>query len=111
MEYLGEKMTFPCDLTGIEDFDWEEYYVLGGGDPDEYEELKKTNPSYTDTFKLTGFKDLIHEQYGIVSKVKRIVGKNKKHFFIELDRLKCTDISSANHQLIRDYAVWFVNFN
>src|SRR3989338_8046848 len=96
--YLREKITLPCQLTGSEDFYWEEFYVLGDGDPDEYEKLKETNPSYTDIFALVGFEDMIHDRYGILAKVKRIVGKNKKHFTVALDQLTCTNKPSDNEQ-------------
>ncbi len=44
-EYLTNNISFPFEVTGIEDFDWEEFYVLGPGSKSEYEKLKKTNPS------------------------------------------------------------------
>ena len=50
--YLVKHLPLPILVTGVEDFLWEEPYVLGGWDKDEYEELKKSNPSYTDTFEL-----------------------------------------------------------
>ncbi|MCJ7582605.1 MAG: hypothetical protein MUP98_18985 [Candidatus Aminicenantes bacterium] len=52
MDYLKKNLSYPCVLTGIEDFNWEEFYVFGPGDKEEYEELKKTKPSYMDTFEL-----------------------------------------------------------
>jgi hypothetical protein len=39
--------------------------------------------------------------------VKRI--KDGKEFVLGLAELKATDKKSANHQLLDDYAVWFVN--
>ncbi|MBC8321150.1 MAG: hypothetical protein H8E34_10540 [Bacteroidetes bacterium] len=44
-EYLMKNIRYPCEVTGIEDFDWEEFYLLGPGDEYEYEKLKKFNPS------------------------------------------------------------------
>lgn len=110
LEYLRRKITLPCQLTGSEDFYWEEFYVLGPGDPVEYEKSKENNPSYTDTFALIGFEDIIHEPYGVLAKVKRIIGKNKKHFTVALDQLTCTNKSSDNAQFIKDYTVWFANW-
>ncbi len=43
MDYLKRNIEFPCQLTGIEDFPWEEYYVFGPGSKKEYEKLKKNN--------------------------------------------------------------------
>ena len=51
-QHLTESLQLPCDVTGIEDFDWEEYYVLGPGDYAEYNKLRKTQPSYQDIFEL-----------------------------------------------------------
>ena len=31
LAYLRENLSFPCYLTGIEDFAWEERYVFGHG--------------------------------------------------------------------------------
>jgi hypothetical protein len=51
-EYLDQNLSYPIELTGIEDFNWEEFYLLGPGSQKEYEKLKKSNPSYLDTFIL-----------------------------------------------------------
>ncbi|HEY9295974.1 MAG TPA: hypothetical protein VIQ31_06310, partial [Phormidium sp.] len=61
MEYLKKNIELPCHLTGSEDFEWEEQYVIGDGNKKEYERLKKTNPSYTDTFKFLKFNGYINE--------------------------------------------------
>lgn len=50
--YLKSNLKFPCFLTGIECFPWEERYFFGFGSEAEYEKLKKEEPSHTDTFKL-----------------------------------------------------------
>ena len=39
-----KNLQFPLEVTGIEDFDWEEFYILGPGEKKEYERLKKHNP-------------------------------------------------------------------
>ncbi len=44
LKYLKSNIQLPCLLTGLEDFLWEERYVFGFGDEEEYEELKKTKP-------------------------------------------------------------------
>ena len=75
MDYLKRNIEFPCQLTGIEDFPWEEYYVLGPGSNKEYEKLKKKQPSYTDTFNLISFKNDLDENNGILVKV----GQNQDH--------------------------------
>jgi hypothetical protein len=51
-EYLLRRLDWKTVLTGREDFLWEEFYVFGPGDKGEYENLKKTRPSYTDEYEL-----------------------------------------------------------
>jgi len=51
-DHLTSSLRLSCDVTGIEDFRWEEYYVIGPGNPKEYERLLKNQPSYQDTFEL-----------------------------------------------------------
>jgi len=108
-KYLEANLTIPCVLTGIEDFLWEEFYVLGPGDKAEYEELKKTNASYTDQFEWIGFEDGFGGmEGGLLVKVRRI--SDRKRFVLPLDELKVVDKKSANYQLVDDYAVWAVNY-
>lgn len=106
--YLEKNLNFPIELTGIEDFNWEEFYVFSTGDKDEYEELKKTNPSYTDIFIMNRLDDYFDDQYGVFAKVTRL--KDKRKFQIPLADLKTVESDSKNHQLLDDYAVWTVNY-
>jgi hypothetical protein len=106
--YLQKNIVIPCELTGIEDFRWEEFYILGLGDKKEYEELKKTRPSYQDVYTFISFDDQIEDVYGLMVKVKRI--SDRKHFVLPLADLKETDKKSPNYRLIDDYAVWHVNY-
>ena len=71
-DYLSEHINYPCILTGAEDFSWEEPYVFGVFDQEEYERLKKKRASYTDHFKLVRLEDIIDDIRGILVKVKRI---------------------------------------
>lgn len=111
-KYLTEHLELPCEVTGIEDFRWEEPYVFGGWDVKEYEQLKKTRPSYTDCFKLLKLQHdsdspwIMHGN-DIAAHVRRI--SDGKKFVLGLSELKVTDAASSNYQLIDDYAVWFVN--
>ena len=106
--YLQKHIQLPCELTGIEDFRWEEFYILGLGDKKEYEELKKTRPSYQDVYTFISFDDQIEDVYGLMVKVTRI--SDRKQFVLPLADLKATDKKSPNYQLIDDYAVWHVNY-
>src|SRR5690625_2503418 len=49
---LLAQLDLPCVVTGIEDFRWEEPYIFGGWSQKEYKQLKNTQPSYTDRYKL-----------------------------------------------------------
>ena len=76
LKYLKKHVEIPCQLTGIEDFEWEEAYVFGFGSKREYQELKKTQPSYTDKFNLIDFIDDIDDEYdGIFVNVQRLSDK------------------------------------
>jgi len=107
-EYLNKNIIFPVMLTGIEDFDWEEFYILGPGDEEEYEELKKEQPSFSDTYDLISIDETCNEYYGIFANVKRI--SDKKIFQIPFADLTTIEIDSKNYQLLDDYSVWFFNY-
>jgi hypothetical protein len=106
-EHLRKNLDTPCTMTGIEDFPWEERYVFGFGNQAEYEALKKKQPSYTDTFELKRFEDLIDVDHGILIKVKRVI--DNQRFILDLASLKAIDEKSNNFMLLDDYCVWFVN--
>lgn len=108
LAYLKQHVEFPCRLTGIQDFDWEEYYVFGPGSKEEYKELRKTRPSYQDAYEVLGFEDEFDEDYGLYVKVKRI--SDQKKFVLPLADLEATDKKSKNYQLLNDFSVWFVNY-
>ena len=105
--YIKANLKVPCQLTGIEDFQWEERYVFGGGSRAEYEKLKRTRASYTDTFEFLGFDDEISEDEGLLAEVRRT--SDRKPFVLPLADLKATDEQSGNYQVLHDYSVWFVN--
>jgi hypothetical protein len=107
LRYLKGTLEFPVKVKGIEDFEWEEYYVFGPGSQREYEQLKKTNPSYTDTFNLLGLVEEVEDWEGILAKLVRL--SDKKRFTLPLADLRATDKSSKNYELLDDYSVWFVN--
>ena len=106
--YLSEYLKYPCTLTGMEDFSWEEPYVLGIFDAEEYEQLKRKRASYTDHFQLVRMEDIIDDMLGILVKVKRT--SDKKVFVLPLWDLKTADRNDNNHQLIDDYSWWMTNY-
>lgn len=108
LNYLTSAVKYPCRLTGIEDFPWEEPYLLGGWDKDEYEKLKKENPSYTDVFELLELLEPNSECDDIVAKIQRLT--DFKIFEIGLSWLKCLNSDDVNCQLIKYYAEWHTNY-
>ncbi len=106
--YLKKHLTKPCILTGMEDFEWEEPYVLGGWDKKEYEQLKKTNPSYTDHFKLMRLVDDIDDWKGVMVRVRRL--SDNKLFTLPLWDLEVVDEDSPNFPLVEDYTFWMTNY-
>ena len=111
--HLKRSLQLPCDVTGIEDFRWEEYWVIGPGDPKEHERLRQTQPSYRDTFELLAIeKDVCSEwmmfhDEDLAGHVRR--KSDGKEFHLGLAEIKAVDKKSSNYQLLRDFAVWFVN--
>jgi hypothetical protein len=108
LAYLKNNIIIPCELTGSDDFQWEEFYILGPGDKNEYEELKKTRPSYKDIYTFISIDEQIEDMPGLMVKVKRI--SDRKQFVLPLVDLKVTNTKSPNFQLIDDYADWYVNY-
>lgn len=106
-EYLLKRLSLPILVTGTEDFLWEEPYVIGGWDKREYEELKKTNPSYTDTFEMQALAPP-NEQADVVAKVRRL--SDRREFEIGLSWLCCEDEDNDAHALLEGYGVWHTNY-
>ena len=112
--HLQQSLVLPCEVTGIEDFKWEERYVIGPGDPKEYARLKKTQPSYRDRYDLLAIQpDVVSEWMlffadDIGARVRR--KSDGKEFWLGLAELKAVDESSPNYQLLDDYAVFFANY-
>jgi hypothetical protein len=106
-EYLLQHLALPIIVTGTEDFPWEEPYLLGGWDKKEYLKLKKTNPSYTDTFEIQAL-ETPNGHEDVVAKVKRV--SDGKVFEIGLSWLRCEDKDSKAYTLLDDYGVWHTNY-
>jgi len=88
-EYLKTNLLLPCEVTGIEDFRWEEIYLFGGID-------REGTPEW-----------MMFWEDDIGAHVRRI--SDGKKFLLGLSELKATDKISGNYQLLDDYSVWFVN--
>ena len=107
-KYLRRNLDFTIQLTGWKEFEWEEYYIYGPGDKEEYERLKLIKPSYKDVFKITSLAEHRHFYHGIFAQVTRI--SDSKRFKLPLDELKSIDKKSAEYQLLEDYCIWFQNY-
>ena len=107
LEHLKQHLELPCQLTGIEDFPWEELYVIGPGSKKEHERLRKTRPSYMDTYALLSFDD-VESDSGIFVNLRRV--SDKKKFVLPLADLKATTPQSKNYELLDDFSAWFVNW-
>jgi hypothetical protein len=112
-EHLKTHLQLPCEVTGIEDFQWEEPYVIGGWDKKEYETLKKTQPSFRDRYEL------LKVEQGLISEWMLIPGEDLaaqvrrksdgKKFCLGLSELRALDKESPNCRLLDDFSCWFVN--
>jgi hypothetical protein len=112
-KHLTTSLTLPCDVTGIEDFQWEEFFVCGPGDRSEYKELRMTRPSHRDVFELTAVEvDAASEWCLVPDELKAHVRRKTdgKRFVLGLSELKSTDRRSKNYQVLHDYSVWLVNY-
>jgi len=106
--YLKKVLILPCLLTGLEDFPWEEPYIFGVWDREEYEEKKKIMPSYEDQYELIKLLPPSINNDDVMAKVKRI-GDNKI-FEIGFSWLECIDRKSANYKLLDTYSRWHTNY-
>lgn len=111
-KHLKANLQLPCEVTGTEDFRWEEPYVIGGWSQQEYKLLKKSQPSYTDKYELLNisqdeWSEWMMFEEDIVAHVRR--KRDGKEFYLGLAELRVTDKKSPSFQLVDDYAVWLVN--
>lgn len=113
LEYLKKSMRFPVQVTGIEDFQWEEFFVLGPGRRKDYTVLRQTQPSYQDTYMLLGIEKangsewMMHPLEDLTAYVRR--DSDGREFYLGLSELEAVDAESKEGKLLNDYSVWFVN--
>lgn len=91
----------------MECFNWEEPYIFGNWSKSEYQKLRKTSPSYKDTFKFIKLEGEFDDK-GIYVSVKRI--SDNKKFTIPLWDLEVVDQNDSNFQIVSDYSSWMTNF-
>jgi hypothetical protein len=111
--HFQKSLRLPCQVTGIEDFQWEEFYVLGPGRKKDYTVLRQTQPSYRDTYMLLKVEKsnasewMLHPLEDLTAHVRR--DSDRREFYLGLSELKAVDEESDEYRLLDDYAVWFVN--
>ncbi len=106
--YLLQHFNREAVLTGREDFPWEEFYVFGTGDKNEYEDLKKIRASYTDTFKLIDIPEGTMRGHDLIGRVERL--SDGKTFEIGLSWLTTKKKQTEAYQILDDFATWIVNW-
>ncbi|NEQ73867.1 MAG: hypothetical protein F6K23_12890 [Okeania sp. SIO2C9] len=107
-KYLKQNIDFPCLVTGIEEFEWEEHYTIGPGSKKEYQKLKKKKPSYTDVFNLLKLDDKLDLESGILAELERTTDSQK--FILPLAELEAVMEDSENAELLEDYSMWFFTY-
>jgi hypothetical protein len=112
-EHVKCSITFPCLVTGTEDFHWEEFYVIGPGDPKEYRKLRRTQPSYQDTYELIGVDPDVDPKWAIRHDdvAAYVIRKSDgKPFTLGLSEIEPVDKTSPAAQILDEFAVWFWNW-
>jgi len=113
-EHLRQHLVLPCEVTGIEDFNWEEYYVIGPGSRKEYDQLWQTQPSYQDNYDLKSIEFgpvsrwMLFGASDIAAHVRR--NADGKKFVLGLSEPRATDENSLNHRLLDDFATFVANY-
>ncbi len=105
--YLLRHFDKATVLTGREDFNWEEFYLIGPGDKKEYEKLKKSRASYTDEFMLIEIPEETIGDHDLIARVRRL--SDKKRFDIGLSWLTTEKKRTKSHRVLDDFATWICN--
>jgi hypothetical protein len=111
--HLRANLSLPCEVTGSEDFQWEEPYALGVWSQTEYRKLQKTQPSYRDIFILESIQEKAHSEWAMFADD---IGANVRRksdgarFILGLCEIRAVKEDRRNQQLFVDYSCWFVNY-
>ena len=107
-QYLLAGLDKKTILVGREDFPWEERYLFGGWSQKEYENLKRTNLSYTDECELVDILEEEIEDNDLVARVRRL--SDDKHLYVGLSWLTTKNRAGKDYQLLDDFATWAANW-
>ena len=108
LKYLKQNLAIPCLVTGVEEFEWEEYYTVGPGSQKEYQKLKKTQPSYTDEFNILKLDNKLDVEHGILAVLERTTDNLK--FTLPLAELEGVVEDSVDAKLLQYYGIWFFTY-
>lgn len=108
LKYLKQNLAIPCLVTGVEEFEWEEYYTVGPGSQKEYQKLKKTQPSYTDEFNILKLDNKLDVEHGILAVLERTTDNLK--FTLPLAELEGVAEDSVDAKLLQYYGIWFFTY-
>jgi len=108
LDFLRKKVKFPCRVTIIEEYPLEELYSIGGLNKEEYERIIKGDLPFAIIYELIELFERESADDDIYAKLKRLT--DLKIFEIGLSWLECLDTADENHQLIKDYVIWFSNY-
>lgn len=109
LKYLKQNLAIPCLVTGVEEFEWEEYYTVGPGSQKEYQKLKKTQPSYTDEFNILKLDNKLDVRDGILAVLERTTDNLK--FTLPLAELEGVVEDSVDAKLLQYYGIWFFTYS
>ena len=109
LKYLKKNLAIPCLVTGVEEFEWEEYYTVGPGSQKEYQKLKKTQPSYTDEFNILKLDNKLDVRDGILAVLERTTDNLK--FTLPLAKLEGVAEDSVDAKLLQYYGIWFFTYS
>ena len=109
LKYLKQNLAIPCLVTGVEEFEWEEYYTVGPGSQKEYQKLKKTQPSYTDEFNILKLDNKLDVEHGILAVLERTTDNLK--FTLPLAELEGVAEDSVDAKLLQYYGIWFFTYS
>ena len=111
--YLKVSLQLPCEVTGIEEFRWEEPYLEWPADLEKYIQLMETQPSGRETYELLEIDDEAESEWvafgdediGVIARRR----SDGREFCLGLASLVVTDRQSPNYQVLWDYATWWGN--
>jgi hypothetical protein len=112
LAHLKANLILPCEVTGSEDFQWEEPYVLGALSQADYRRLRKTQPSHRDVFVLESVEDEADPDWAMFAEDLGDNARRKtdgRKFLLGLSELRAVEEKTANAQMLDDYSCWLVN--